>query len=227
MTSLTPLPAVASAPIPKNVTETLELLDAHHRAFFDALPFATKTGHTTPSDTKSWSQMLVSILTGLSGRARKKGSDLDDGSDVKAANTWSAIDTPRFNGCIPAGRLSKTSKKPGDITALDDTPFIFFVLWDAKRPGEHMRCRVWVVRPSVDPVFRKMCAGWYDGVASGHIISTNFQLHPPRNLDTNIIRNTCGNLTYPLLFSAEHDGTRYDMTSYDPTVLTSGLCVPI
>ncbi|HXY37367.1 MAG TPA: MamI family restriction endonuclease, partial [Planctomycetaceae bacterium] len=87
-------------------------------------PFADKTFHPVPCDTRSWSQILVSILTGINGREREKGSDLVDGSDVKAANCWSAIDTPRFNGAIPAGRLSKTSRKAEDVTALDDTPFI-------------------------------------------------------------------------------------------------------
>src|SRR5437773_9454414 len=124
----------------------MQLLEAHHVAFWTAKEYADPTGHTVPCDTKSWSQILVSVLTGLDGRARKKGSDLSDGSDVKAANTWSAIDTPRFNGVLPAGRKSKTSSKPGDISALDATPYIFFVLWDEAKPDNLPRCRIWVVR---------------------------------------------------------------------------------
>ena len=56
-----------------------------------------------PVDLRGWSQIIVSVLTGIKGIARKKGADLEDGSDVKAANTWEAIDTPRFNGVIKAG----------------------------------------------------------------------------------------------------------------------------
>ena len=111
----------------------LKVLEEHYRAFNAAKAFADETGHTVPCDTKSWSEILVATLSGLSGRNRMKGSDLSDGSDVKAANTWSAIDTPRFNGAIPAGRTSATSKKPPDIGALADIPYIFFVLWDEKR----------------------------------------------------------------------------------------------
>src|ERR1700730_2270876 len=98
----------------------------HHEAFFAAKPFADKTDHPVPCDTRAWSQILVSLLTGIKGRERKKGTDLLDGSDVKAANCWSAIDTPRFNGAIPAGRKSKTSRKSADVSALDETPCIFF-----------------------------------------------------------------------------------------------------
>ena len=110
----------------------LKLLEAHYVAFTTALPLANQTGHTVPSDTKSWSQILVSVVTGLDGRKRGKGSDLEDGSDVKAANVWDAIDTPRFNGCVPAGRTTEKARKPNDVTALDGIPFLFFVLWDTK-----------------------------------------------------------------------------------------------
>ena len=47
---------------------------------------------------------------------RKKGADLGDGSDVKGANTWKAIDTPRFNGVLKAGTKSSVSDK---IDSLD------------------------------------------------------------------------------------------------------------
>ena len=107
--------------------DVLLLLDEHHRSFFTAKPFADRTGHTVPSDTKSFSEILVSLLTGVPGRKRQKGTDLADGSDVKAANVWDAIDTPRFNGCAPAGRTTNTSRKPDDVTALDDIPVLFFL----------------------------------------------------------------------------------------------------
>jgi hypothetical protein len=208
---------------PNPVADALALLDAHYEAFFTAKALADKTCHPVPCDTRAWSQILVSLLTGINGREREKGSDLRDGSDVKAANCWSAIDTPRFNGAIPAGRLSETSRKAEDVSALDDTPYIFFVMWDddtLKRP----RCRIWCVRPGQDPVFRAMCQRWYEQRASGAIRSTNFQLHPPRFQDHNIIRNTCGNLEYPLLFCAIQNNGKFEQMYYDPSVLTSGLC---
>lgn len=110
---------------PETVLEALDVLDAHYDTIHAARPFAEKAHQGIPSDSKAWSQILISLLTGNYGRARKKGSDLSDGSDVKAANCWTAIDTPRFNGVIPAGRLSETSKKPEDVSALDDIPYIF------------------------------------------------------------------------------------------------------
>lgn len=177
-----------------------------------------------PSDTKSWSQILVSVLTGVSGRNRQKGSDLDDGSDVKGANVWGSIDTPRFNGAIPAGRKSTKSAKSLDLSALDGMPFIYFVLWDHTQEENLPRCRIWIARPELDKVFRKMCAKWYEGRVNGTIGSDNFQLHPPRNLDTDIIRNTCGNLIYPLLFSAILRDGHFRLKTYDPSVLNSGLC---
>jgi hypothetical protein len=207
------------------MNEVLALLDAHYEAFFKAKPFADKTCHPVPCDTRSWSQILVSLLTGINGREREKGSDLVDGSDVKAANRWSAIDTPRFNGAIPAGRFSKTSRKAEDVTALDDMPFLFFVLWDDDTEA-HPRCRIWRVRPRQDRVFREMCSTWYAQRASGKIKSTNFQLHPPRYRDENTIRNACGNLSYPLLFGAIRKETGFECVHYDPSVLDGGECRP-
>ena len=87
----------------ENIEKALEFLNLHHQAYFDAQPYADKTEHPTPDDSRAWSQILVSLLSGINGLARKKGADLADGSDVKAANTWGAIDTPRFNGVIKAG----------------------------------------------------------------------------------------------------------------------------
>jgi len=71
-----------------SVLDAVDLLEEHYRAFHAAKSFADSTGHTAPTDTKSYSEILVSLLTGINGRQRRKGSDLEDGSDVKAANTW-------------------------------------------------------------------------------------------------------------------------------------------
>lgn len=204
-----------------NVTEVLTLLDIHFRSYADAIAYANKYGHPHPCDTRSWSQILVSSITGIKGVERKKGADLDDGSDVKGANTWGAIDTPRFNGCIKAGTKSDVS---GKMASLDAMPYLFFVLWDYKSRTNRERCRVWLARPDRDPVFRSMCELWYKKRRRGEIRSDNFQLHPPRNVDLNVIRNTCGNLHYPLLFSAERGSTGYELQNFNPSVLESGLC---
>ena len=202
------------------VRDTLNLLDLHYASFQDVAPYAGQTGHPVPMDTRGWSQILVSTLSGINGLARKKGADLRDGSDVKAANTWEAIDTPRFNGVIKAGTLAKTS---GQMTSLDTMPHLYLVLWDVSSRNT-ARCRVWVVRPKYDQVFRAICAEWYRKRASGEIRSNNFQLHPPRGNDTNIIRNTCGNLLYPLYFCAERRFAQYDVVSYNSQARITGAC---
>ena len=204
--------------------DALNLLNLHYESFNAAEPYATITGHPVPSDTRGWSQVLVSVLTGVEGRGREKGSDLRDGSDVKGANTWQAIDTPRFNGVIKAGTQSSTS---GRMASLDAMPNLYLVLWD-ETTRETARCRVWAVRPQKDPIFRAMCRKWYAQRIAGDIKSNNFQLHPPRGLDNNIIRNTCGNLVYPLYFSVERSRTcGYELTSHNPNVLISGSCARV
>lgn len=207
---------------PSNLEDVLALLKLHRTTFREASKYAEETAHPVPSDTRAWSQILVSKLTGIKGIARKKGADLEDGSDVKAANVWLAIDTPRFNGCIKSGRKGER----GSISCLNDMPYLFFVLWDTEPSTRQDRCRVWVVRPATDPVFRGMCQTWYDQRDEGTIISDNFQLHPPRNLNSDVFRNTCGNLKYPLLFEAIWEGGHYTVKRFDPKVLQRGTCAP-
>lgn len=210
-------------PVPAAVTAALEILEAHLQAFDAVVLFARKTDHPVPVDTRAWSQILVSVLTGIQGLKRQKGADLADGSDVKAASTWEAIDTPRFNGVIKAGTKSASS---GKLASLDQMPYLFFVLWDHTPQSKYPRCRVWCVRTQVDKVFRAMCSAWYDKCETGQIISNNFQLHPPRGLNSDVFRNTCGNLVYPLLFCAENHGHGYTPTAYNPQVLKTGQCTP-
>ncbi len=174
-----------------NVTEALELLKVHHESFFNAHKYALQTLQPTPEDSRAWSQVLVSLLTNINGLGRKKGPDFLDGSDVKAANTWGAIDTPRFNGVIKSGTKSETSDK---MESLDCMPYLFFVLWDNEPISKKERVRVWTVRTQHDILFRKMCNNWYSLKRMGKIKSNNFQLHPPRNKNSNEFRNTCGNL---------------------------------
>ena len=210
-----------------NNTQTvtaLSLLDLHYESFYAVEPYATKTGHPVPMDTRGWSQIIVSTLCGINGLERQKGADLSDGSDVKGANTWKAIDTPRFNGVIKAGTKASVSDK---IDSLDKMPHIYLVLWDETVRGT-ARCRIWVVRAQEDNTFRSMCESWYAKLASGEIISTNFQLHPPRGEDTDIIRNTCGNLTYPLYFMAEREPReKYKLLHFNPQARMSGSCARV
>ena len=212
--------------IASSVEATVALLNTHLRQFMEVAEVAKLTKHTAPTDTKSWSQIIVSSLTGIAGLGRKKGADLIDGSDVKAANLWDAIDTPRFNGVLKTGRLSATSHTPDDVSALDSVPHLFFVLWDYttdKRP----RCRIWVVRCKEDEVFRGIAAKWYADRAANKT-SNNFQLHPPRNKDHDSFSNTWGTLSYPLLFAASYDPAdkTFKVTAYNPDVLTNGTCIP-
>lgn len=203
--------------------EAMELLDLHYEAFFGIADIAKRTGHPVPMDTRGWSQILVSLMVGIRGVDRKKGADLADGSDVKAANTWNAIDTPRFNGVLKAGTKALTA---GEIASLDEMPHLFFVLWDHSKVTGDARCRVWSVQTRYDPAFREMAERWYDKVRDGTIVSTNFQLHPPRGLDTDIFRNTCGNLSYPKLFEAirPQGAGSYVFQMYDRDVLEHGVC---
>jgi hypothetical protein len=217
---------VSNAPIADPIKEAIRLLDLHYEAFFGIADIAKRTGHPVPMDTRGWSQMLVSLMVGIRGVDRKKGADLADGSDVKAANTWNAIDTPRFNGVLKAGTKSLTA---GDVASLDSMPHLYFVLWDHSRVTGDARCRVWTVRTQYDPAFKKMAGLWYDKVRDGTIISTNFQLHPPRGLDTDTFRNTCGHLSYPKLFEAvrPEKAASYVLKMYDPDVLEHGVCEPV
>lgn len=205
----------------QRVREALDLLDIHYRSFYETLPFATRTGHPVPTDTRSWSQILVSTLSGIKGLERRKGPDLLDGSDVKGANTWEAIDTPRFNGVIKAGTMASTA---GQLASLDSMPHIYLVLWDQTTRGT-VRCRIWVVRPQRDRAFRAVCGEWYSRREDGEIKSDNFQLHPPIGQDTDIIRNTCGNLYYPLYFNAERTRTSgYELSHFQPQARLIGAC---
>jgi hypothetical protein len=103
-------------------------------------------------------------------------------------------------------------------------PHLFFVMWDKTPDSMKERCRIWAVQTQRDKVFRNMCLLWYKKRASGEIISTNFQLHPPRNKNSNVIRNTCGNLIYPLLFEAHRSDEDFVVVVDTPEMLTKGFC---
>lgn len=207
----------------KNLPLVIDCLNRHHNAFEDIHGLAVEYGQPTPEDSRAWSQLLISILTGIKGPGREKGPDLLDGSDVKAANTWGAIDTPRFNGVIKAGTKSTLSN---NMTYLDSVPNLYMVLWDYVEGTEVQRVRVWTVQCQVDPLFRDMCEKWYKLLLEGTIKSNNFQLHPPRNRNNNIIRNTCGNLSYPLIIEARWNDEikTYELESFNPDLIKEGYC---
>lgn len=209
-------------PAETRLDEALKLLQIHYDAYAKIKPQADKYGHPHPTDTRGWSQILISVLTGINGYGRKKGPDLEDGSDVKGANCWDAIDTPRFNGCIKAGTQSETANS---VASLDSMPYLFFVMWDKTETTSQHRCRVWVVRTQHDKEFRGVATNWYEQRTAGIIKSDNFQLHPPRNLDHNVFRNNCGTLKYPLLFEARLETNKFIITSYEVSTLTKGSCV--
>ena len=71
-----------------------------------------------------------------------------------------------------------------------------------------------------------MCSQWYDQRRKGAIISNNFQLHPPRNIDSNVFTNNCGDLQYPLLLSAERGESGFVILIYDAQALRTGACTP-
>ena len=201
--------------------QALLLLDHHYDAYAAVIEHAKAMGHPPPVDTRAWSQILISTLSGIPGPGGQKGADLVDGSDVKGASTWGAIDTPRFNGVIKAGTKAATSDR---LESLDGMPHLYFVLWD-QTVRRTERCRVWVVQPRTDPLFRQMCAQWYASRLSGEIKSDNFQLHPPRGLDSDYINNKCGSLQYPLYFAAERTQTqKYRITTYNPAARINGWC---
>jgi hypothetical protein len=148
------------------------------------------------------------MLSGIRGQDRGKGPDFKDGSDVKAANTWLAIDTPRFNGCLPCGRTSVKSNIGESVDSLQKEPYLYFALWDTEEVSKADRCRVWVVRPFQDALFKEMAREWYEARAAGIIKSDNFQLHPPRNKNNDVLKNTYGTFSYPKLLEAVWDDTK-------------------
>lgn len=204
-----------------NLENALDVLNTHHIHFFEGQRYASITAQPTPEDSRAWSQILISTLTGICGLARKKGPDLADGSDVKSANAWCSIDRVRFNGVTKAGTQSRLA---GSMEYLDQMPFLFFVLWDHNPENHRERARVWVVRSQYDALFRNVVQNWYDQLADRRIISSNFQLHPPVNQNNDVFTNMCGDLEYPLLLDAEWDGHSYQAIYYEPNVLDSGEC---
>ena len=96
-----------------SITDVLSLLDAHYDTLFRVKPYADKTDHPVPCDTRAWSQILISLLTETKGRKRKKGTDLLDGSDVKGANCWKRHRHTPVQRCDPSWSKERNIKEAG------------------------------------------------------------------------------------------------------------------
>ena len=202
----------------------IDVLNEHKNSYDRAKDFASQTKQPVPTHTVNWSQILISKVTGIMGIDRKKGPDLADGSDVKGASTWGAIDTPRFNGVVPAGRILNDYVNNHKLYKN-----IYFVLWDYKvlnDSSERERCRIWCVAPNDDELFKEIVFEWYDQVKTGKIKSTNFQLHPPRSKNSNVFKNNCGALNYPLMMEAIFDTAinGYRLSYLDLDIPSIGRC---
>lgn len=76
----------------------------------------------------------------------------------------------------------------------------------------------------MDKEFRRVVAQWYGKRRSGEIKSANFQLHPPRNKDHDVVRSSFGHLVFPLLLYAERSQGRCHVVRFDDAVLKTGSC---
>ena len=175
------------------------------------------TGQSSQLDSGYLGQQLVSLLTGIPGVGRRgKGLDLADGSEVKAASSLSGIDVPRWNNQI--GTAPKRARYLG-------LPTIHFVLFDTMKAGEPipLRVRVWRVVPAEDPAFKAVIETWASSASSG-----NFQLHPPCWKNSDVATNNAGNLSLPLMFSAQQKIIGdIDYMEITHTEFAPGNCTPV
>lgn len=157
----------------------------------------TVTQQTSQFDSGYLAQQLTSILTGIPGTGmRGRGDDLSDGSEVKAANTVQATDTPRWNHSLD--RKPKRTK----INELLARPSVFYVLFDTKERDEDapFRCRIWRVNPSTDKGYQKLVKNW---AANRGKSTYNMQIQPPRWSVSNEAACLGTHIELPLFFHAE------------------------
>lgn len=170
------------------------------------------TGQSAQLDSGYLAQHLVSLISGVPGRgpgSRGKGDDLVDGSEIKAASTIGAVDTPRWN---------HSSLGTGDnVAKYLKHPYIYFALFDTAERGKEapLRIRVWRVAPARDEPFRNVVRRWKRGRTKG-----NFQLQPPRWQEGSLVTNEGGNLILPIVFQAvqrEIEGVDFmDIDTWNP-----------
>ena len=56
----------------KRLRLAIDVLNTHHLHFFEGQEFAEMTHQPTPEDSRAWSQILISILTGIPGLDRQR-----------------------------------------------------------------------------------------------------------------------------------------------------------
>ena len=107
-------------------------------------------------DTGYIAQHLVSLVTGIHGSSmRGKGDDLDDGSEVKAANFLDSLDK---RGAI-APRWNFSSNDLITMKSFLLVPHIYLVSIDLNQQ-DLFRARVWKVDPRKHTVFNRRYKEW-------------------------------------------------------------------
>jgi MamI restriction endonuclease len=159
------------------------------------------TGQSAQIDTGYIAQHLASLVLQTPGQGFKgKGVDLSDGSEVKSASIVSGIDRPRWNHNMGTAaddekRKVKRTKTKGFVY-LNETPFLFYVLFDRVHdevgaPTSQLRVRGWCVNARSDEAWRSLISRY---LAARHGNTYNLQLHPPVGYDDSIVVNELGNL---------------------------------
>ncbi len=159
------------------------------------------TGQSAQIDTGYIAQHLASLVLQIPGQGfRGKGVDLGDGSEVKSASIVSGIDRPRWNHNMGTAandltRKAKGTKTKGEIY-LDETPFVFYVLFDRVHnetgvPTSQLRVRGWCINARTDEAWRSLFSRYLDAREGN---TYNLQLHPPVGYDDSVVVNEMGNL---------------------------------
>lgn len=131
-------------------------------------------------DTGYISQHLVSLTTSIyGGMMRGKGTDLEDGSEVKSANFLDSLDK---KGAI-APRWNFSSNDLKTMESFLSVPAIYLVSMDLSPTG-NFRTRVWKLDPRKHIVFRERYIEWMKKLGKPKLLKENrpginFQLFPP------------------------------------------------
>lgn len=145
-------------------------------------------------DTGYIGQHLISLITSLYGGGfRGKGTDLEDGSEVKSANFLDSLDA---RGAI-APRWNFSSNNLTLMEGYLIVPFIYLVSLDLNPEGL-FRARAWKLNPREHLVFNQRYKEWMEKLGIPKLKNpnrpgVNFQLFPPRfKTDDNFARHGNG-----------------------------------
>ncbi|AKM82912.1 hypothetical protein A2422_02990 [Candidatus Woesebacteria bacterium RIFOXYC1_FULL_31_51] len=133
-------------------------------------------------DTGYISQYLLSLITSIyGGLMRGKGTDLDDGSEIKAANFLDSLD--KKGATAPRWNLSSNNLKT--MESFLSFPALYLVSMDLNPAGK-FRTRVWKLDPNKHILFRKRYLEWMEKLGKVKLgdpgrPGINFQLFPPHN----------------------------------------------